>query len=144
MSVETSTTTSTSGSTTTVGATVRDPGGPGGKSRYVDIHLLIEPAKAEHAGPGSPSPTETDHDSARLAVWWKDQKLAAGGKIDVTYKIARKSGDAYEGAIEGTLIVSDRSKDKLYVKRFSLCPQFRIKPVFPLVRPKSKRSSKGK
>lgn len=138
MSVDTSTSTSSSGSTTTVGATVRDSGGPGGGDRIVDVHLLIEPAKMTHVATGSPSPTPTAHDSNRLSVWWSDLTLKKSGKLDFTYKVTRRSGNAFEGAVEGTLVVSDRSKGTLYVKRFSLCPLPRSKFDLPFLGKKSK------
>ncbi len=145
MSVETSTSTTSAGSTTTVGATVRDGGGPGGGDRIVDVHLLIEPAKMRHYPVGSPSPTPTAHDSNRLAVWWTDLTLKADGALSSKYKVRRKPGSAYEGAVEGTLIVSDRSKETLYVKRFSLCPLLVKKHGLPVhSAKKSARTRRGK
>lgn len=144
MSIETTTTTSSSGSTTTVGATVRDPTGPGG-GRTVDVYLLIEPSKLSYDPSTPPTPTPTQHDQVRLAVYWKDQKITTKSKLDLKYTLVRKSGDDYEGAAEGTLIVCDRKYDVLVVKRFSLCSGFpRLKlPLDILAKKTAKSRSKG-
>lgn len=144
MSVETSTSTSSSGTTTTVGATVRDTAGPG-LPRKIDVYLLIEPSKLKHVTPGSPVPKPTAHDKDRLAVYWKGLTLSGYGELKFTYKLKRKPGDAYEGAVEGTLIVCDRDDDVIYVKRFSLCPLFRGKLDLPIhSTKKSSRTSRGR
>lgn len=126
MPVETDTSTTSSGGTTTVGATVRD-GGPGGMSRTVDVYLHIQPSKfVQVAAPAGAHAV----DANRLSVWWKDQALPAGGTLNFSYQIrprggsecAGSTGEEFEGSTEGTLVVCDRSANKLFkVHRFCVC-----------------------
>lgn len=119
MPVETETSTTSSGSTTTVGATVRD-GGPGGMKRTLDVFLHIESAKyVQVSAPSGAHAVDAD----RLSVWWKDLSLPAGGTLSVSYAIKPRPGVAFEGPAEGVLVVCDRSKSKLFlVRRFCICP----------------------
>jgi hypothetical protein len=126
MPIETDTSTTSSGGTTTVGATVRD-GGPGGTMRTVDVYLHIQPSKFVQV-----SAPATAHmvDANRLSVWWKDQALPAGGTINFSYDIrprdssdcSASTGEEFEGSTEGTLVVCDRGANKLFlVRRFCVC-----------------------
>jgi hypothetical protein len=117
MPVETDTSTTTAGGSTTVGATVRDSG-PGGQPRTLDVFLFVQSSKFTHSGT-LPNPFQADIE--RLCVWWKDVLLPAGGQLQFSYRLTRRAGNAYEGPAEATLTVCDRSANPLFLnKRFTV------------------------
>jgi hypothetical protein len=121
MPIETDPSSSTTGGTTTVGATVRD-GGPGGLPRTIDVYLHVQSSKLTQKAPPSGSPHAVD--SKRLSVWWKDKTLPAGGTLSFTYKLEPKPGVANEGPSEATLVVCDRGASKAFlVQRFCVCTE---------------------
>lgn len=123
MPVETDTSTSTSGGTTTVGADVRDGPGPGGKKRELDVYLHIDPAKLEQvSAPTGPAADELRVDKDRLSAYWKKVVLPAGGSLSFSWRVKKRSGDAFEGASDGLLVVADRAtKGTFIVRRFCIC-----------------------
>lgn len=131
MPVETESSTSTSGGSTTVGATVRDGGGPGSPSKTVDISLHLEPAKLEQVSSPSNATWLTSSGTAsvtpvvdkdRLSAFWKDVKVGSSSPIELTWQVKNRSGSAFEGASDGLLVVTDRSTGgQFIVRRFCIC-----------------------
>lgn len=123
MSVTTSTSTSSSGSTTTVETEVRDSGGPGTDAHLIDVFMHFDSSKLKLLG--KPSPKPTVHNKAKLMCWWQGLELDGASKtkkkLRFKYKVTRRPGAAFKGPAEGTIVIFDQTKGKMYTHTVCIC-----------------------